>query len=354
MQHETDAMQPYATNYATGFQVSAFAQRCAQIELSASIDQRFRLWEELLLLAQIVRAAWRGQTLLLCSSRGSLRIELLSSILIGLLLWWRRPPIVLYGEMYEPDGGLRGWLQRRLMRLTDHWIDRYIVFSQDECVSFAASWGVDPAKLRNCGYYHRPKPFPLLSEQGDYLFSGGNSFRNYAPLIEAAWQLPEQPLLIATKSLGVQGELPPNVQVCWPERSEWMHALATARACIVPIAAEMRRSVGLLLISEAMWLGKVVIVSDALGVREYVEDGVTGLVVDGTATGYVQALRWALDPNNAEAVALMGRRASQAMEAHCTLAQHTERLLSVLDELTDNWGTRRPTEGWLGGPPSPM
>lgn len=328
-----DLQRPYATSYATGFGAPTFRSRCDLIAIPPTIDQGLHLRDELLLLWRTLRAAWRGQTLLLCSSRGYLRIELLSIVLIGLLLGRRRPPLALYGEMYQPDSGLRGRLQRLAMRLSDRWIDRYIVYSEDECASFAATWGVAPAKLRCCGYYHKPKQQPRSNEAGAYLFSGGNSFRAYEPLVVAMAELPAQQLLIASKAFDPPAPPPPNVRVEWPSLAEWFEVMAAAQAVVVPIAPGMSRSVGLLLITEAMWLGKPVVVSDSLGVREYVEDGVTGLVVDGTPAGYLAALRWLVDPANSAAVATMGRRAAETMEQRFTLAHHTDRLLAALDEL---------------------
>lgn len=333
-----------ATNYATGFGASAFSSRCALIEVPPTIDRSLRLRDELLLLWRILRAAARGQALLLCSSRGYLRIEFISIIMIGLLMGRWRPPMVLYGEMYQRDEGLRGLLQHVLIRLADRWIDRYIVYSEEERVRFADTWGVNPTKMRCCGYYHKPGYDLSAARTGEVLFTGGNSFRNYEPLVEAMAEFPEQQLLIASRSFKLTQPLPANISICWPNVRAWFEHMAEARAVIVPIAEQRYRSAGLLLITEAMWFGKPLIVTDSLGVREYVEDGVTGLVVDGSPESYARALHWVLDPANAEAVATMGRRAAQSMEEQFNLANHTNRLLVALDELLAERG-RRGTAG---------
>lgn len=334
MQYDPGAEPQYATMYRAGRAIPEFARRCELIEVPPSINRGIHPLLELRLLLAILGAARRRRALLLYSSQGRLRVELLATILIGLLMGRRRPVLILYGEMFEPDSGLRGQLQRLIIQLADRWTDGYIVYSRDECESFAKTWGVARAKLRTCGHYHKPKVFPPSTTQGDYIFAGGNSFRDYGPLISAAHALGDVPLLIGTTRLGVSGALPPNVRVWWPNLQEWSAVMAGAIAVVVPLCKGMRRSVGLLLIFEAMWLSRVVIVSESLGIREYVEDGVTGLVVDGSADGYLRALRWANDPLNAASIAEMGRQARRVMEERFTLARHTEQLLAVLDELT--------------------
>lgn len=329
------APKPIATNYATGFGADGFGSRCALIEVPPRIDHSFNLLAELTLLWRVLRAAARGQALMLCSSRGYLRIELVSIILIG-ALWGRlRPPMVLYGEMYQRDDGMRGRLQRLLMRLADRWTDRYIVYSTEECASFAATWGVDPAKMRCCGYYHKPKHDLDAATAGEVVFTGGNSFRDYVPLVEAMRRLPEQTLLVASRSFVSTTPPPPNVRIFWPNVTAWFEHMAAARAVVIPLAKQRYRSAGLLLVTEAMWLGKPLVVSESLGIREYVEDGVTGIVVDGSAASYERALRWLLDPANADEAAAMGRRAAQSMRECHSLVRHTDRLLAALDELIE-------------------
>lgn len=333
MQQHPVVEPTYATMYRTGCADPEFARRCELIEVPASIHTGFHPIQELRVLLPLLRAARRRRALHICSSWGYLRIELLAIILIGLLFGRRGPTLLLYGEMYEPNGGLRGRLERLVMRVIDRWVDGYIVFSNDERASFARTWGVDPAKMHTCGYYHRPKPFPTI-ERGDYVFSGGNSFRDYAPLIAAAREMPEQQVLIATHSLGDQSAPPPNVRLWWPGIAEWMETLGRAAAVVIPISKGMRRSVGLLLLSEAMWLHKVSIITDSLGIREYVEDGVNGLIVDGSSESYLRAMRWVLDPANADAVAEMSRQAARTAEEKFSLEAHTRRLLALMDALT--------------------
>ena len=80
----------------------------------------------------------------------------------------------------------------------------------------------------------------------------------------------------------------------------------------------------------AMAMGKPVVVSDVAGARGYVENGRTGLIVDGSAEGYVRALRRLLS-SEAES-SDMGARARTAVREHYTYRVHVDRLLEILDE----------------------
>lgn len=322
-----------------------FRSRIRPIPVPLGPDGKFRRVDELKLFWRVLLAAWREHTLLLFSSRGRFKPELLAIMVIA--LWPRplRPTIVLYGEMYAPDTGLRRLAEQLIMRLADRAVARYVVTSAAERDVFSQLWGIDPAKIRVCYFTYMPPPAAdgHAPAQGDYVFAGGNSFRAYDALIEAARRMPEQQFVICTKLLTDQAALPPNVQLR-PIR-EFKQWLGGARLVVVPLRTDVQRSAGLLTYLEAMGLRKPTIVTDALAVREYVHDGETGLVVSGSPESYVEAIRWALDPANAERVA---RIAAQAHD--WVLEQETQRnlnaeILKVMDELM---GTAAPSRSLSG------
>jgi len=77
-------------------------------------------------------------------------------------------------------------------------------------------------------------------------------------------------------------------------------------------------------------LGKPVIASDTLGVREYVEHGRTGLVVPpGDPAALREAIAWAIAPEHAAEVRAMGARARAWALGHFGPEQYARRLLSL-------------------------
>ena len=275
-----------------------------------------------------------GQTpLVLNSSAGRLRGELIAAALAGLIPRRRRPTAVLVGEMWQKDPGLRGRLEATIVRLADRAIDRYVVYSSRECTHFPALWGVAPAKVRFVPFFSTVEHLatPPQASSGSYVFSGGNPFRDYAPLLEAARVLSDVDFVLATSALEGQS-LPKNVRAGPVSHTEFMALLAGAAVVVVPIRAGLDRAVGQQTYLNAMRLGKATIVSEGLAVRDHIQDGVTGLVVTGTTESYVTAFRWLLDPANADSARRLGAAAAADVQERFTFDRHVQGLLAVLDE----------------------
>ena len=144
------------------------------------------------------------------------------------------------------------------------------------------------------------------------VFAGGDSHRDYGPLIEAAREIDSDFTLATGRLSGDQlASLPPNVSAGRLPHDDFMRRLRSAAVVVVALQGRSDRSAGEQTYLNAMVLGKPVIVVDTMGVREYVEDGKTGLVVPPAAdpAALTAALRWVLDPANEQEVAAMTERA---------------------------------------------
>ncbi|NMB88194.1 MAG: glycosyltransferase family 4 protein, partial [Chloroflexi bacterium] len=316
MKHSSNGIKRFATTFETGFLDPRFAARARKIDVPSYLEllprRKFNLLQEARLFWRVLRAALREDVLLLFSSRGHLKPELMAVLLISFWPKRFRPKIVLYGEMYEPDRDVRGWLEEWVIRLADRAIYRYVVYSHDEADIFPRNWGVAADKMRVCLFYTlnaRPEITVAMHSRGRHIFAGGNSFRDYAPLLQAARCMPETEFIVCTARLEQTPDLPHNVNLTWPSKEEYERLIHTSAAVVVPIRLGLRRSAGLLTYIESMWLKKPTIVTDSLSVRDYVVDGETGLIVDGSPDSYVDAIRWVLDPQNAAAVNQMCERA---------------------------------------------
>jgi glycosyltransferase involved in cell wall biosynthesis len=341
-----DRYDGHAKSFATTFNEAmadpSFADRATLIEVPPALDRLprgpFNLADELTLFWRVLRAAFAVPALLLFSSRGHFKPEVLAVVLLSLLPARMRPQIVLYGEMFEPNPGFAGWCERLVMRLADRAISRYVVYSTAERQVFAENWGVSPEKIRFCPFFIVPRD--TLTEaghskadlRGGHVFAGGNSFRDYDPLLDAARTMPGVEFYIGTRRLDSRQDLPGNVRAAWFDRDEWDRLVSTAAVVVVPLRPDLRRTAGLLTVLEAMWSRRPLVVSDALGVRDYVAHGVTGLVVDGTAESYARTLRWALEPEGRRALAAMGEAGHGEVLERFTLANHCSTMLRVIDE----------------------
>lgn len=299
-------------------------------------SSRYRLQDELRLFILVIRAALRARVLLVNGCRGRFKPELLAVLLSRLLPGRYRPRVVLYGDMFHQHRGLRGALQRLALRLVDQVIDRYVVITEAESQLFPQLWRVDPQKMRVCPYFLETARHPSAQAgaAGDHIFAGGNSFRNYEPLLAAARRLPAYQFILCTGRLNGRTDLPPNVTASLVTHQRYVELIETAAAVIIPLQTDLHRVAGLQTALDALWLRKPTIITDALGVREYVQHHQTGLVVDGTVGGYVDAIRWIMHPANANAVRQMGQQARASLEEQFTLHNHVQRLLTVIAEVS--------------------
>ncbi|MCS6841988.1 MAG: glycosyltransferase [Roseiflexus sp.] len=294
----------------------------------------YDLWSEIALLRGVLQAAMRYEGLLLYTGRGRFKPEVLAVFFLSFLPRRWRPTIVLNGEAWEPNTGWRAALDRIIVRFADRAISRYALLSNDEQRLFPLVWGIDPSKVRFTPYMYTLTEEELQGcvETGTYIFAGGNSFRDYAPLVEAARMMPEHAFVLATRKLNGYPNLPPNVRAGQVPTDEYVRLLRGAALVVVPLRMGTYRASGQQTYLNAMALKKLVIVNDALGVRDYVRHGENGLVVRGTPESYVEALRWALDPDNKSDVERIIERAYRDVLYRFNPTHHAHTLISVMNE----------------------
>ncbi len=338
MTSTTKSVEGFATTFCRGDEVPKFAAVARQIEVPPQLDQlplgRFRPQDEFRLFINVLRAARRERALLLFSSRGRLKPELLATVLIG--FWPRRwrPAVVLYGEMFQPNTGLRNRIEQLIMCLADRAIERYVVYSRAECELFPRVWNLSSDKMRHC-YQLREGEFdtlPTVSHQS-HVFAGGDSFRDYEAVLAAARELPEVRFVLCTTRLAGRNDLPENVEAGPVPFAQFVELMLSAAVVLVPLQKGLNRITGTMTYLESMWLKKFTVVPDALAVREYVEDRVTGLVVDGSTEDYVKTICWAMAPENASQVARICEQAHETVNQRFTLERHAKGLLDIMDEI---------------------
>ncbi len=303
--------------------------RCAMLDRSA-LSRRS-------LASALVRGARAHRALILDGSvgPGDLYVDLLAATAVRRRRHGAGVPIVLGECQWKLESARINRLATGLgLRALDGPRVAYGVLSEWERKRFAEIWRVDPGRVFVTPYCHTLSDADLEAptSTGGGVFAGGNSLREYGPLVEAAASLNER-VTIATKL--VEGALPPNVTAAPVSEERYFQLFRDARVVVVPLAARDDRTAGQQTYLNAMALGKPVIVTDSPGVREYVEDGRTGLVIPpGDSDALAKALRWTLDPANADAVAQMTEAARHAARTTFSPERYAESLLAVADEIS--------------------
>lgn len=244
----------------------------------------------------------------------------------------RGPAVVIADCQWELGSSVvdRAAMQTGL-RLVDAPNVTYCVLSTDEVSIFPRTWGVDPERVA-----FTPWPYVLREEElgatseGDGIFAGGDSLRDYGPLLEAAKDL-RAPVTVATRREDASRDgLPANVELGALPHEQYVERLRRSPVVVVPLVPTANRSAGQTTYVNALAMGKLVVVTDCLGVRDYVEHRMTGLVVPpGDARALHEALAWAVDPANATEVRAIRERARALAQERFRPDEYVANLLRI-------------------------
>lgn len=292
----------------------------------------------LLSLLELWARSYRREALVL---RGSVTArDLYRDLVFALALRHRRrrPRTLVTDATWEPGSRTLAarlpWLQphlpqiaRLMIRALDGPHVHYAVLSQEERAVFARTWGVPVERV-----VFTPFPMTLYAEydrqthDGGYLFAGGNSLRDY-DLLAAALAGSGYEAHVASR--WTPPTPVPGLHARPTSHDEFTELLLGCRAMVLPLERSSR-SAGQQTFLNAMVLGKPVIVTDAMGVRDYVEDGVTGVVVPPDPTRLREALDHVMDPANAEHYRRMGARARAEVLGRRMPEHYVQHLVAAL------------------------
>jgi glycosyltransferase involved in cell wall biosynthesis len=191
---------------------------------------------------------------------------------------------------------LPGPLKRAVFRFALSSVERFVVFSQVEKLIYSKSFDLVDDRFDFVHWGVRaplPDPLDRPLEHGDYVAAIGGNARDYPTLIEAAWKLKDVRFVLVVRPENLVGlKLPPNVSVHTNiPFGKAMNVLAFSRFMVLPlIAGDV--PCGHVTLVAAMHLGKAMVVTDSIGVRDYVHGGENSLAV---AAGSMQDLAHAVD-----------------------------------------------------------
>lgn len=267
-------------------------------------------------------------------------------MMLGLLkrLCRSRAPILAWcfnlGRTYD---GRKGQLARFGLST----VDTFVVHSRQEIETYSIWLGlprerfvfvplsIDVVELDGQDHEDSAQPF---------LVAMGSANRDYRSLVAAVRAL-GYPTIIIASAHALQGiELPPNVEVRSGLSLAECHALCRrARVNVIPVDNETTAS-GQVTLLEAMMYAKAVVATDCVGTRDYVAEGVTGLLVPPHDVGALTAAIERLWQDTALRQSI-GAHARQYVESHVSfkaVAVEMQRLLALLEaERGGTLGRRR-------------
>ena len=192
--------------------------------------------------------------------------ERLAFVFAGLQKFRRRkvPHIFMQSMWNLPHTRVRRWIKRTLFRVVVSSATRVLVYSRRQLEIYPRQLGLPQEKFAFL-YSHTSlynKEYQV--SRGDYVFSGGDSNRDYATLIAAAHNLPCRVVIVSHHLAGwKQTALPGNVEVIGGlPADEFNRMMAGAAVVVVPLRAGALETGGRTVYGNAMSMGKAVIVAD--------------------------------------------------------------------------------------------
>ncbi|MCX7822559.1 MAG: glycosyltransferase [Syntrophobacterales bacterium] len=156
-----------------------------------------------------------------------------------------------------------------LTRFASRGIDFFLTTSRDEERIYSEMFRIQTQRIRFFPIF-APMHFSNYSEDlGDYIFSYGNSDRDYDTLVEAVRELPIR-VIILSQSYRPTVSLPRNVSLITKPclGTELIKMVLGSRMVVLPLIAH-NVSAGQTALLESMALGRTVIVTENFATKEY-------------------------------------------------------------------------------------
>lgn len=191
--------------------------------------------------------------------------------------------------IYKKKDGILGKIYHRYMEyiVTSKYIDRFICFSRDECDYYASIFNVERNKFIFIPLGINPVSKVNISDDGS-IFATGRSNRDYDFLVNVLKDT-EYKVIIACddyKNINVTS----NIKIlnsCYNQ--EMLNLMAKCHCVVVPLK-DLNMSSGQLVVLQAMALGKPVICTNSNGIKDYVINNATGILVNNTNEKWIKAI----------------------------------------------------------------
>jgi glycosyltransferase involved in cell wall biosynthesis len=202
---------------------------------------------------------------------------------------------------------------------------------------YSRYFGIDPSRIDVVLWgvgQPRVEPVDTPLVPGDYICALGGNARDYRTLFEAMARVPEIPLVAVLRPQNVAGlRIPPNVRVQFNiPNGQANNILAFSRFMVLPLIGS-DVPCGHVTLVAAMHLKKAMIITESMGVSDYVEHGVNSLSVP---VSDVDALACRIgelwhDPQRACQLGEAGHMFAVANCSEASIINHLRKILQDFD-----------------------
>jgi len=223
-------------------------------------------------------------------------------------------------------------VRRVLMARAFRRVDGLAVFTNAERTLYQRCFDLDPSAMLRApwGVSAPIESPPPRAVEGDYFVALGGEARDYETLCETARRCPASRFVAIARPHNFEGlDAPPNLAVHFnlPFAEAW-GMVWHASAALIPLRSR-ETPCGLVTLVGSMHLGKAQIVTDAVGVGDYVEHDRSGLLVPPRNPEAMAAAVKRLQ-DDAPLRERLGAAAREHASTHCGEAQTVEFFTDVL------------------------
>ena len=196
--------------------------------------------------------------------------------------WLQGGPVLAYRVLMPAKAGRinRYFISRSLRNVT-----LIAVWSRAQIENYHQAFGVPREKFVFLPYkanHSQRTSHPM--RVGEYVFSGGNSERDYQTLFTAVDGLDIPVIVSVTKPAITRGlTVPANVMLISAPEPAFERLMSGSRIVVVCLKADIIRGSGEATILNAMWHSRPVVIADNISASDYIIDGVDGFVVPAGA-----------------------------------------------------------------------
>lgn len=255
----------------------------------------------------------------------------------------RKAHVMLDAFPTLPQNGIRRAVKRAIIRQILLSVARTIAFSDRQRKIWTDMFALSKERFAVVPYWAAVTFDPTDVRQGDYIFAGGDTERDYETLVRAADGLPYPVLISSFNKAQFTGlKVPPNVRVVSTKHDEYVKLMAGSAVVVVPLKKDTQRFAGQQTYLSAMLMGKPVIVADR-GADDYIHNWETGIVVEpGDSLAMSTAIsRLMQNRELAERIARDGQRSA----ASFTPERYFGAVLRVAEEAARTNGNRSTARG---------
>lgn len=227
---------------------------------------------------------------------GGERTDLLALSILSLIPWVTRKFVVVDAH-WQKKSGVVGLLQNTMLFFSRRIITQIQVHSDEEKELYPLLFPIDKNRIKVIPFSTSIMGYKLNLENNEFILSGGGSFRNYKPIIEISNDLPISVKLGIPESFMRNFsylESSKNIEIIsnW-SNSEYFSQMSKCEIFLMPLESGLNRTAGDQTILNAMFMRKVVVISNSITARAYIKHGVTGLIYnEGDSSSLLEVINY--------------------------------------------------------------